>query len=171
MSKAEQLVAALQAAFPEVLIQQDGNWIDLRTGTDPQPFGIIELSDAHQAYGLHYSDAHEPVGFGHKPDEVFSFAELDKLMTRIDELLADWKGPQYPDNCQACFGKSGGVRGNENRIEGLVLCDNCSVKASNGMLKSPDAPKDFEASRRHNKAIWAGVKCKAPDCYVCNKYE
>jgi len=34
------------------------------------------------------------------------------------------------DNCQACNGARGGVRGNENVIDGVVLCDYCSVDYS-----------------------------------------
>lgn len=32
------------------------------------------------------------------------------------------------DNCQVCKGSEGGVNGNENIIDGVVLCDYCSVK-------------------------------------------
>lgn len=31
------------------------------------------------------------------------------------------------DNCQACDGRKGGVPGNENRVNGRVLCDHCST--------------------------------------------
>lgn len=30
------------------------------------------------------------------------------------------------DNCQECKGRKGGVPGNENRIDGEVLCDYCT---------------------------------------------
>ena len=29
------------------------------------------------------------------------------------------------DKCQVCLGRKGGVRGNENVIDGVVLCDYC----------------------------------------------
>lgn len=32
------------------------------------------------------------------------------------------------DNCTACAGASGGVRGNENLVYGLVVCDYCTAK-------------------------------------------
>ena len=35
---------------------------------------------------------------------------------------------KYPDNCERCSGTSGGVRGNENVIDGRVLCDYCSCE-------------------------------------------
>lgn len=31
------------------------------------------------------------------------------------------------DNCKMCLGSKGGVRGNENRIRGVVVCDYCTV--------------------------------------------
>jgi len=31
------------------------------------------------------------------------------------------------DNCEICKGASGGVLGNENIIEGVVMCDYCSA--------------------------------------------
>jgi len=34
------------------------------------------------------------------------------------------------DNCEVCDGAKGGVRGNENRIGGLVACDYCHADGS-----------------------------------------
>jgi hypothetical protein len=34
------------------------------------------------------------------------------------------------DNCEVCHGAKGGVRGNENRIGGLVACDYCHSDGS-----------------------------------------
>lgn len=31
------------------------------------------------------------------------------------------------DNCEACRGQRGGVPGNENRVDGRVLCDYCAT--------------------------------------------
>lgn len=38
-------------------------------------------------------------------------------------------GPAAPcrDACEACHGERRGVPGNENRIDGQVLCDDCSA--------------------------------------------
>ena len=41
-----------------------------------------------------------------------------------------WENVAYPlyadrDNCELCFGTKGGVRGNENIINGQVICDYC----------------------------------------------
>ena len=35
------------------------------------------------------------------------------------------------DNCEVCFGKSGGVCGNENIVDGVVMCDYCTAKDMN----------------------------------------
>ncbi len=34
---------------------------------------------------------------------------------------------KYPDNCEICKGANCGVRGNENIINGVVMCDYCHV--------------------------------------------
>jgi hypothetical protein len=31
------------------------------------------------------------------------------------------------DDCQLCCGEQGGVKGNENIIDGVVICDYCTV--------------------------------------------
>ncbi len=43
----------------------------------------------------------------------------------------NWPAPDPAnelDNCVRCLGLNGGVRGNENRIDGRVLCDYCHVE-------------------------------------------
>lgn len=32
------------------------------------------------------------------------------------------------DKCQVCGGKCGGVRGNENIVNGVIVCDYCHAK-------------------------------------------
>lgn len=32
------------------------------------------------------------------------------------------------DKCEVCHGKRGGVRGNENIIDGIIMCDYCTVE-------------------------------------------
>lgn len=36
--------------------------------------------------------------------------------------------PRDRDNCQVCLGLRGGVPGNENRWQGVVICDYCDVR-------------------------------------------
>jgi hypothetical protein len=35
---------------------------------------------------------------------------------------------EEPDNCSVCKGARGGVRGNENNIDGVVMCDYCHAE-------------------------------------------
>lgn len=39
--------------------------------------------------------------------------------------------PTEPDNCQICHGRQGGVKGNENVINGVVMCDYCHADQMN----------------------------------------
>jgi len=32
------------------------------------------------------------------------------------------------DNCEICKGAKGGIKGNENIVDGIVMCDYCTVK-------------------------------------------
>lgn len=41
---------------------------------------------------------------------------------------------QRPDNCSICHGSKGGVRGNENIVDGVVMCDYCHAAT----LTSPE---------------------------------
>jgi hypothetical protein len=50
-----------------------------------------------------------------------------------------------PDDCQVCLGKRGGVKGNENIVDGVVMCDFCAmdVRRTGHVTKSDqiDCPK------------------------------
>lgn len=46
---------------------------------------------------------------------------------RLKETLYYELPEKYPDNCQICYGSNCGVRGNENIIDEVVMCDYCSV--------------------------------------------
>ncbi len=57
--------------------------------------------------------------------------KCDKLQAKIKLLMKalHYECPEkYPDNCEICKGTSSGVRGNENIVNGIVMCDYCSVK-------------------------------------------
>ena len=92
--------------------------------------------------------------------------QVERIMEPQIEVLQ-----ALPDNCQVCLGESGGVRGNENRIEGLVVCDYCHVKISNGMAKSPDVPYDFFTARKHNDFVWDKKLCLVENCVWCQRRE
>ena len=58
--------------------------------------------------------------------------ELDKHFRRgSDSMFVEWLNEQglysqLRDHCTVCNGKSGGVLGNENVVNGVVMCDYCS---------------------------------------------
>jgi hypothetical protein len=66
-------------------------------------------------------------------------AEIEHAMNAgIEVILIDENGEKTifareKDNCEACKGERGGVKGNENVVDGIVLCDYCSVSVSAAM--------------------------------------
>lgn len=70
-----------------------------------------------------------PEGFFWETDsEVFIHDRHDRETTRAfhDYWVARKDDfPQKPDNCQICRGEKGGVKGNENVINGQIVCDYC----------------------------------------------
>jgi hypothetical protein len=41
---------------------------------------------------------------------------------------------QLPDECKVCHGERGGIRGNENLVDGVITCDYCyHLRASKGL--------------------------------------
>jgi ribosomal protein L37E len=52
-------------------------------------------------------------------------SDKDKRIDELEEILENYT---LPDNCEVCHGRKGGVRGNENRIDGKVMCDYCTVE-------------------------------------------
>ena len=60
-------------------------------------------------------------------------------MRRIDKLL-EWFWRLLPDRCEVCHGDSGGVRGNENVIDGIIMCDYCTVERERDDQRRIDAP-------------------------------
>lgn len=54
--------------------------------------------------------------------------EIEALQTKNTRLLSilNHECPEkYPDNCEVCKGTNGGVRGNENIVDDVVMCDYC----------------------------------------------
>lgn len=73
------------------------------------------------------------------------------------------------DNCQACWGQKGGVRGNENRVGGMVLCDYCTAKSWGEPLVSPEGAKSFEVAKLHNSYVWRKYPCPVEQCPFCEQ--
>lgn len=53
--------------------------------------------------------------------------ELCDLLPERLKWIGQWLWEIMPDNCQVCRGERGGVRGNENRLDNLVVCDYCTA--------------------------------------------
>ncbi len=122
-----------------------------------------------------YEDTYETPWVEGNPRSRMHFAlgyarALGHQVLRIEEPQLEHLR-ELKDNCQVCLGESGGVRGNENRIEGLVVCDYCHVKMSNGIAKSPDVPYDFPTARTHNTFTWDNKLCLVANCVWCQRRE
>ena len=63
------------------------------------------------------------------------------------------------DNCQICHGANGGVKGNENVINGVIVCDYCHVVMSD---------EGWEPVKEPAKCVFIGSvgQCHAKDCPV-----
>ena len=57
------------------------------------------------------------------------YKDLQADNKRLREALYHECPEKYPDNCEICKGTNLGVRGNENVIDGKVVCDYCHAKA------------------------------------------
>lgn len=54
------------------------------------------------------------------------------------------------DNCFVCRGQKGGVRGNENVVRGILMCDYCTIDWMDAMRGKPVPP--LEGRFSHFKA-------------------
>lgn len=52
-----------------------------------------------------------------------------------NHLVLDHEYEYKPDNYQVCKGEKGWIRGNENIIEGVVICDYCTVDYIDDKIK------------------------------------
>jgi hypothetical protein len=81
-------------------------------------------------------------------------AETNELVERINANPNLQPLPSTEaDNCELCFGRNGGVRGNENIIGGLTVCDYCHVKLMPFLTASTEAAKLREALRGLVQAV------------------
>ncbi len=68
---------------------------------------------------------------------------LDYLKGKAVPLAGMWTkefwGDEYTDldNCEVCNGERGGVPGNENSINGVVVCDYCTADMMSGLIDYP----------------------------------
>jgi len=83
---------------------------------------------------------------------------LDYLKGKAVPLAGMWTkefwGDEYTDldNCEVCNGERGGVPGNENSINGVVVCDYCTADMMSGLIDYPEylgeLPLKYEATPR-----------------------
>lgn len=60
-------------------------------------------------------------------DEFIAFITNIRVQNeRLQKTLNYERPDKYPDNCEICKGANAGVRGNENIVNGKVVCDYCS---------------------------------------------
>lgn len=62
----------------------------------------------------------------YKPTVVLSEHNISRkrLETRPRQIFRLWRAITFRDNCETCDGRDG-VRGNENIVDGVVMCDYC----------------------------------------------
>lgn len=53
---------------------------------------------------------------------------LDTTFCNAFDKIFCWAWSLLPDNCEVCHGKQGGVKGNENVMDGKVMCDFCTFE-------------------------------------------
>jgi hypothetical protein len=73
------------------------------------------------------------------------------------------------DNCQVCRGQSGGVKGNENVIDGVVVCDYCSFTITRfRALNAADSSRELRAMSDPIGEIEKRI-AYLQDCLTCSK--
>lgn len=93
---------------------------------------------------------------------------LEELESGISQLAI----PLGPDDCEACKGARGGVKGNENIVDGRKLCDWCSVDATRRARGETEEHKSL-FNRREGctgqivSAAGGGVKCTECPGWFC----
>jgi hypothetical protein len=60
------------------------------------------------------------------------------------------------DNCQVCKGAHGGVLGNENVVDGVVICDYCTVAAMTGSAVEVEMHKALQERRLEDALVLVG---------------
>jgi hypothetical protein len=50
----------------------------------------------------------------------------------VAEVRENYDPPADGDACEICLGRNGGTPGNENNIDGVVMCDQCYIDTLKG---------------------------------------
>lgn len=69
------------------------------------------------------------------------------------------RGGKAQDDCEVCHGTKGGVPGNENIVDGKVICDYCHAEHLTSKAQEPDLPEHFgELPERTRPSIFDGMR-------------
>lgn len=86
------------------------------------------------------------------------------VVTAAEKIATGVRGtPTLPlegkaqDDCEVCHGTKGGVRGNENIVDGKVICDYCHAEHLTSKAQDEDLPDRFgELPERTRPSIFDG---------------
>lgn len=74
------------------------------------------------------------------------------------------------DNCELCLGAKGGVRGNENRVRGIVMCDYCHALLMLAFKALESSPAEGDAVLQVSAEAWALCKRTEADAVSGLRY-
>ena len=60
--------------------------------------------------------------------EKESLHEMIDRLTEMNEMRIQQMQAALTDNCDVCKGERGGMRGNEQRVNGVLMCDYCHAE-------------------------------------------
>jgi len=61
------------------------------------------------------------------PNQPSLRKKLAKALTTVSFHEEQWYPPENGDACEICLGRNGGTPGNENIVDGVVMCDQCTA--------------------------------------------
>lgn len=101
-----------------------------------------------------------------------AYVEVESALEELESGISQLAIPLGPDDCEECKGARGGVKGNENIVDGRKLCDWCSVDASRRARGETEEHKSL-FNRREGctgqivSAAGGGVKCTECPGWFC----
>lgn len=90
--------------------------------------------------------------------------EVQEALSQLDDEVVSLN-PQ--DSCQSCYGTKGGIPGNENVVDGQVLCDYCHAEK---MKKTSDSTWEWDGdcTRCNRTLTWEGVPPETEEEAICD---
>lgn len=106
---------------------------------------LQDLDKVRQQLAGYLDQAREIAQADQDVSKIDAAVVLEQRMDALDGVLENAQGLlgliynlPGPDNCQVCLGARGGMPGNENVVDGVVMCDICTMNAR-ATGKSPNA--------------------------------